>query len=59
MVAYLSNQERETNMNKLKLLYRKVMFLFSKQDLDAILKYDPLNILTDKKVEGIWLEKNE
>jgi len=46
-------------MNKLKLLYRKVMFLFSKQDIDAILKYDPLNILTDKKVKGIWLEKNE
>jgi hypothetical protein len=46
-------------MSKLKLLYRKVMFLFSKQDLDAILKYDPLNILTDKKIKGIWLEQEE
>jgi len=45
-------------MHKLKLLYRKIMFLFSKQDLDAILKYDPLNILEDKKKVGsIWLYK--
>ena len=47
-------------MYQLKLLYRKIMFFFSKQDIDAILKYDPLNILTDKKsVNGIWLEKDE
>lgn len=47
-------------MINLKLLYRKIMFFFSKQDIDAILKYDPLDILTDKKlVNGIWLKKDE
>ena len=30
---------------KLKIIYRKVMFKFSKKDLNAILKYDPLNLL--------------
>jgi len=31
--------------NKLNLIYRKIMFKFSKKDLNAILKYDPLNLL--------------
>ena len=31
--------------NKLNWLYRRIMFKFSKQDLNAVLKYDPLNIL--------------
>jgi hypothetical protein len=31
--------------NKLSLIYRRIMFKFSKQDLNAILKYDPLNLL--------------
>jgi len=32
-------------LNKLNLIYRKIMFKFSKKDLNAILKYDPLNLL--------------
>ncbi len=32
-------------IKKINLLYRKIMFKFSKKDLDAILKYDPLNLL--------------
>ena len=35
-------------MKQLNLLYRKVMFYFSKKDMDAILKYDPLNILQER-----------
>ena len=30
---------------KIKLLYRKIRFHFSKKDINAILKYDPLDIL--------------
>ena len=33
---------------KFNLLYRKLAFYFSKQDMEAILKYDPLNILNDE-----------
>jgi len=36
-------------MKKLILIYRKIRFYFSNRGLEAILKYDPLNILTDKK----------
>ena len=32
---------------KFNLVYRKIAFYFSKQDMEAILKYDPLNILND------------
>ena len=32
-------------IKKIKLLYRRLMFKFSKQDLNAILKYDPLDLL--------------
>lgn len=35
--------------NQLNLLYRKLMFYFSKKDIDAILKYDPLNILQERE----------
>jgi hypothetical protein len=38
-------------IKQLNLLYRKLMFYFSKKDMEAILKYDPLNILQDE--EGI------
>jgi len=31
--------------NKLNLIYRRLMWKFSKQDLNAVLKYDPLNLL--------------
>ena len=30
---------------KLNLIFRKIMFKFSKKDMNAVLKYDPLNIL--------------
>ena len=30
---------------KLSLIFRKIMFKLSKQDINAVLKYDPLNIL--------------
>ena len=30
---------------KFNLVYRKIAFYFSKQDMKAILKFDPLNIL--------------
>ena len=32
---------------KISLIYRKIAFYFSKKDMKAILKYDPLNILKD------------
>ena len=31
------------------LIIRKILWFFSKKDLNAILKYDPLNILNNKK----------
>jgi hypothetical protein len=31
------------------LIIRKILWFFSKKDLEAILKYDPLNILNNKK----------
>jgi len=36
-------------MKKLILIYRKIRFYFSNKGLEAILKYDPLDILSDKK----------
>jgi len=36
-------------MKQLNLLYRKVMFYFSNKDMDAILKYDPLDILQESE----------
>jgi hypothetical protein len=33
---------------KIGLIYRKIAFYFSKKDMKAILKYDPLNILNNK-----------
>ena len=30
---------------KIHLFYRRLMFKYSKQDMNAILKYDPLDIL--------------
>ena len=36
-------------MKQLNLLYRKVMYFFSKKDITAILKYDPLNILQESE----------
>ena len=30
---------------KLNLIFRKIMFKLSKKDMNAVLKYDPLNIL--------------
>jgi len=32
-------------IKKINLMYRRLMFKYSKQDLNAILKYDPLDIL--------------
>jgi hypothetical protein len=32
-------------IKKIKLIYRRIMFKYSKQDIKAILKYDPLDIL--------------
>ena len=32
-------------MRKIKLFYRRMMFKLSKKDLNAILKYDPLDLL--------------
>ncbi len=32
-------------IKKIHLMYRRLMFKYSKQDLNAILKYDPLDIL--------------
>jgi len=36
-------------MKKIKLMIRKILWHFSKKDLNAILKYDPLNILKNNK----------
>tara|TARA_R100000656_G_C3921231_1_gene122919 strand:+ start:294 stop:407 length:114 start_codon:yes stop_codon:yes gene_type:complete len=36
-------------MQEIKLIIRKIFWHFSKKDLNAILKYDPLNVLQDKK----------
>jgi hypothetical protein len=36
-------------MKQLNLLYRKLMFYFSKKDIEAILKYDPLDILQESE----------
>ena len=32
----------------MKLIIRKILWHFSKKDLDAILKYDPLNVLQEE-----------
>ena len=32
----------------LKLQLRKILFYFSKKDIDAIIKYDPLDILKER-----------
>ena len=32
-------------MNKIKLIIRRIKWHFSKKDLNAILKYDPLDVL--------------
>jgi hypothetical protein len=32
-------------IKKINLIYRRIMWKFSKKDLNAILKYDPLNLL--------------
>jgi hypothetical protein len=32
-------------IKKINLMYRRLMFKYSKQDMKAILKYDPLDIL--------------
>jgi len=34
------------------LIIRKLLWHFSKKDLNAILKYDPLNILQDNQTRG-------
>ncbi len=34
------------------LIIRKILWYFSKKDLDAILKYDPWNVLQDKKEDA-------
>ena len=39
-------------MKQLNLLYRKLMFYFSKKDIDAILKYDPLNNLQEREKQN-------
>jgi len=35
----------KTMIKKINLMYRKLMFKFSKKDMEAILKYDPLDVL--------------
>jgi hypothetical protein len=43
---FKTNQPKVNKMiKKINLMYRKLMFKFSKQDMKAILKYDPLDIL--------------
>jgi len=37
------------NMQEIKLIIRKILWHFSKKDLNAILKYDPLNVLKEDK----------
>jgi hypothetical protein len=32
-------------IKKINLIYRRIMWKFSKKDLNAVLKYDPLNLL--------------
>jgi len=32
-------------IKKINLMYRRIMWKFSKKDLNAVLKYDPLNLL--------------
>ena len=39
-------------IKQLNLLYRKLMFYFSKKDIDAIIKYDPLDILQEREVNN-------
>ena len=36
-------------MKKLILIYRKIRFYFSNKGLEAILKYDPLDLLGDEQ----------
>src|SRR6056300_703354 len=45
----LLKEESGPIMKQLNLLYRKVMYFFSKKDIEAILKYDPLNILQESE----------
>ena len=47
-LAYLIlfyNQKGNNMIKKINLMYRRLMFKFSKQDIKAVLKYDPLNLL--------------
>ena len=37
----------------LKLQLRKILFYFSKQDIDAIIKYDPLDILKERNNKNV------
>ena len=39
-------------IKQLNLFYRKLIFYFSKKDIDAIIKYDPLNILQEREVNN-------
>ena len=39
-------------IKQLNLFYRKLIFYFSKKDMDAIIKYDPLNILQEREVNN-------
>jgi hypothetical protein len=32
-------------IKKINLIYRRIMWKFSKKDIKAVLKYDPLNLL--------------
>ena len=49
-------------IKQLNLLYRKLMFYFSKKDIDAIIKYDPLDILQEREINDYewqyWLYRN-
>ena len=36
-------------MQEIKLIIRKILWHFSKKDLNAILKYDPLDVLKEVK----------
>ena len=39
------NKEVAQMIKKINLIYRRIMWKFSKQDIKAVLKYDPLNLL--------------
>ena len=40
-------------INYLKLQLRKILFHFSKKDIEAILKYDPLDILKERNNKDV------